>query len=107
SVELKQTLYNDLFKCGKKVTAKKLVSYLRENGIIDANEEADISGIDGDFTNKLANYKKFLEIFHVETLTYEQEQMAENIIFYSTVYGDSKKFLSERIKEEYGDKLNE
>lgn len=107
SVDLKQNIYTELFKKGKKVTAKSLIKYLRDNGKIDANEEPDISGIDGDFTNKLANYKKFTEIFGVQTLTYEQEQMAENIIFYSTVYGDSKEFLEERIREQYGNRLDD
>jgi CRISPR-associated endonuclease Csn1 len=48
-----------------------------------------------------------LEIFETDTLTYEQEQIAENIIYYSTIYGDSKKFLEERIRELYGEVLNE
>jgi CRISPR-associated endonuclease Csn1 len=106
-VELKQSIYNDVFKKGKKVTAKALIQYLKNIGEIDADEEAVISGIDGDFTNRLANYRKFVEIFEVPTLTYEQEQMAESIIFYSTVYGESKKFLEEKIRENYSDKLSE
>ena len=48
-----------------------------------------------------------MEIFETDTLTYEQEQIAENIIYYSTIYGDSKKFLEERIRELYGEVLNE
>ena len=71
------------------------------------SDEPALTGIDGDFTNRLDNYKKFLEIFETDTLTYEQEQIAENIIYYSTIYGDSKKFLEERIRELYGEVLNE
>ena len=33
--------------------------------------------------------------------------MSEQIIFWSTVYGDSRKFLKERIEEAYGDKLTQ
>ena len=62
----------------------------------------ELTGIDGDCVNRLANYKKFLEIFEVDTLTYAQEQMAEQIIYWSTVYGDSRKFLGDKIEEEYG-----
>lgn len=107
SVETKQDIYNKLFKKGKKVTAKAIVKYLKENGLVDNSDEPALTGIDGDFTNRLANYKKFLEIFETDTLTYEQEQIAENIIYYSTIYGDSKKFLEERIRELYGEVLNE
>lgn len=105
SVDLKQKIYNELFKKGKKVTGKKLKNYLLINGVIDKQDEVEISGIDGDFTNTLANYKKFMEIFEVDVLTHEQEQIAEKIIFWSTVYGDSKSFLREKIEEEYGDML--
>ncbi len=80
---------------------------MKNIGEIDATEETVVSGIDGDFTNRLANYKKFIEIFKVPTLTYEQEQIAEDIIFYSTVYGESKKFLEERIREKYNEELSE
>ena len=89
------------------MTAKAIVKYLKENGLVDNSDEPALEGIDGDFTNRLANYKKFLEIFETDTLTYEQEQIAENIIYYLTIYGDSKKFLEERIRELYGEVLNE
>lgn len=107
SVEQKQEIYNNLFKKGKKVTSKALIKFMKENAWIDNTDEPEISGIDGDFINKLANYKKFLEIFDTDTLTEEQERIAEEIIFYSTVYGDSRKFLEERIREKYQSILNE
>lgn len=107
SVELKQDLYRDLFIKGKKVTKKKLVQYLKINGIIEKEEESKISGIDGDFVNTLSNYKKFLEIFQVDILTYEQEQMAEQIVLWSTIYGDSKSFLREKIEDAYAEVLSQ
>lgn len=105
SVELKQDIYNHLFQKGKKVTGKDLKNYLKRNGLCDPDEEVEITGIDGDFVNRLANYKKFVEVFQTEQLTYEQTQIAEKIIFWSTVYGDSRKFLKEKIEEEYGQVL--
>lgn len=33
--------------------------------------------------------------------------MIEDIVFWCTVYGDSKKFLKDRIEEKYGNKLSE
>lgn len=106
-VLLKQAIYNDLFKKGKKVTQKKLKRYLIANGMIAKNEPIVLSGIDGDFTNTLANRKKFLDLFDTNTLTIKQEKIAENIINWSTVYGDSRKFLKERIEEVYGNVLSE
>ncbi len=105
-VSLKQDIYNHLFKKGKKVTAKKLIEYLKKNAHVENQAEIEITGIDGDFTNTLSNYAKFTAVFNTETLTFEQEKMAENIIFWSTVYGDSKSFLKERIQETYGDVLS-
>ena len=106
SVDLKQRIYNELFKTGKKVTAKGLKSFLERNSLCEVNEQISITGIDGDFTNRLANYAKFKEIFNTDELTYEQWNMAERIIKWSTIYGDSKKFLEDKIRTEYGDKLD-
>lgn len=106
SVELKQRIYNELFRNGKKVTGKAVVKYLKNIGAVSANEEPVITGIDGDFTNRRANYAKFADgVFKVETMTYEQEQIAENIIRWATLYGDTKSFLKEKINENYGDIL--
>lgn len=106
SVELKQSLYNNLFKTGKKVTAKGIKSYLERNGLCEPNEDINLTGIDGDFTNRLSNYAKFKGIFNTDELTYEQWNMAEKIIKWSTIYGDSKKFLEEKIRNEYSEKLD-
>lgn len=106
SVEMKQRLFDELFKKGKKVRQKDLIRYLQINGMASPGEDVEISGIDVDFKNTLSNYAKFCAIFQTETLTYEQEKLAENIIFWSTVYGDSKSFLKEKIEENYGNLLN-
>lgn len=106
SSKLKQEIYLELFATGKKVTAKKLESYLKVNGYVGKEDDIIISGIDGDFINRLANYGKFCEIFGVKVLNYEQERMAEKIIFWATVYGDTKSFLKEKIWEEFGEILD-
>lgn len=107
SPELKQRIYSDLFQGGRKITGKKLEQYLKINGHIDARQEVVISGIDQDFVNRRANYSKFQSVFETEILTYEQENIAEKIIFWSTIYGDTKKFLREKIQEKYGQVLSE
>lgn len=101
SVELKQDLYDQLFKKGKKVTQKKIKDHLIKNGYFKADDEIDLAGIDGDFKNTLANYAKFAEILGCEELTHSQVKMVEDIILWSTIYGDSKKFLKEKIEESY------
>lgn len=103
TVALKKQIFNDLLLKGKKVTGKKIVEYLKKKGLVNAEDEVEITGIDGDLTNTLASYAKFREVFETEILTYEQEKIAEKIIFWSTIYGDSKKFLRDKIQEEYKD----
>ena len=110
TVELKQGIYKDLFqKTGKRVTTKKLVSYINANGGYGEKiTDNDVSGFDkeaGGFIPTLANYKKFADIFKKETLTDREIQIAEDVVFYATVYGDSRKFLGEQLSEKYGAEL--
>lgn len=106
SVELKQKFFKEVFRKGKKIRQKDFVKYLEINGMIAPSENVEISGIDEDFKNTLSNYRKFCEIFEADVLTYDQEKIAEQIIFWCTVYGDSKKFLREKIEDNYADILN-
>lgn len=106
-VALKQSMFNDLFRNGKKVKAAAVKTYLKKEGIVANTADVELSGIDGDFTNTLANYAKFAAIFDTDTLTDKQKSMAEDIIFWSTVYGDSRSFLEEKIREVYGNELSE
>jgi len=106
-VDLKHDIYRDLFCKGKRITARKIRDYLVVRGIVSKKADLELSGIDGDFKSELTSYLRFREIFGVDVLTYEQEQMAEKIIFWSTIYGDARAFLKERLKEHYGDQLTE
>lgn len=103
--ELKQEIYRDLFCKEKKVTSKKIKEYLITRGVCSKKTGVEISGIDGDFKSSLSSYILFCEIFKVSVLSYEQEKMAEQIIFWATVYGDTKSFLKEKIEENCGDNL--
>lgn len=51
SVELKQKIYRDVFCRSRKVTQKKLKSYLIREGI--AGKNVELTGIDGDFKGSL------------------------------------------------------
>ena len=106
-VDLKQDIYRDLFCKGKRITVKKIREYLVVRGIIPKKADVELSGIDEAFNSELTSYLRFREIFGVDTLTFDQEQMAEKIIFWATIYGDARAFLRERIQENYGDRLSD
>lgn len=96
SVQLKQDIYNDLFKKYYKVTNKKLCDYLKSRNI--AFDE--ISGIDNDFKSSLKSYKDLVAY----NLTDEQK---EEIVKAITIFGDDKKLLKKRLKNEFGDCLSD
>lgn len=96
SVQLKQDIYNDIFKKYYKVTNKKLCDYLKSKNI----EFDEISGIDNDFKSSLKSYKDLLEY----DLTDEQKESVINAI---TVFGEDKKLLKKRLKNELGDYLSD
>jgi len=98
-VELKQEIFDGLFKKGKKVTRKKLAEFLLCRGIIV--DESQISGIDSTINNSLSSYGKFHAIFGDEIDTDAGIKKVEDIIFWCTVYGDSKHFLVQNIQERF------
>ncbi len=106
-VSVKQDIYNELFKRGKKVTCKQLYQYLLGRGLVKEGEIEQITGIDITINNYLATYGKFKNILGEELDTDDGRNMVEKIVFWCTVYGDSKKFLREQIEEKYGEKLNQ
>lgn len=96
SAQLKQDIYNDVFKKYYKVTNKKLCDYLKSRNI----EFDEISGIDNDFKSSLKSYKDLLEY----DLTDEQK---ESVIKAITIFGEDKKLLRKRLKNELGDYLSD
>lgn len=94
SVELKQRLYEDLFERYRKVTMKRLKSYLVNEGIMDKSVE--ISGIDGDFKASLRAFHDFKEkLTGTELSDSEKEELIQNI----TLFGEDKKLLKKRLKK--------
>lgn len=104
-VEVKQDLYSDLFKKGKKVTKKKIASYLIGKGLITENQIEQISGIDVTVNSSLSTYAKFYALFGEKMEQDSYKKMAEEIVEWCTIYGDVKKFLEQKINECYGDVL--
>ncbi len=103
SVELKQDIYKNVFQKGKRVTKKQLCKYLYTRGVIEAEEQ--VTGIDVTINSALTTYGKFKAIFGDDMSKDSVQKMVEDIVFWCTVYGDSKKFLKDRIEEKYGEKL--
>lgn len=94
STELKQELYENLFKRNRKVTKKKLVNYLVTNGI--AGRDVEITGVDGDFKSSLKSYHDFKEKLTGAELT-ENDQ--ERLILNITLFGDDKALLKKRVRK--------
>ena len=93
-VEVKKKIYNELFLTGNPVTTKKIKSFYKKEFGIDV----EVSGIDGDFKNKMDSYSKIKSILgDVES----NMEMAENIILWSTVLGSEKKMLRKKIETNY------
>lgn len=107
SVELKQNIYNNLFLEGKKVKQKQLLNYLFGQGHIGSVDTASVEGIDGDFTNSLSSYGKFLGVFGEAMKLDDMKAMVEDIIFWGTIYGEDKKFLKKRILDKYEGKVTD
>lgn len=93
-VEVKKKIYNELFLTGNPVTTKKIKSFYKKEFGIDV----EVSGIDGDFKNKMDSYSKIKSILgDVES----NMEMVENIILWSTVLGSEKKMLRKKIETNY------
>ncbi len=96
SVELKQQLYEEVFCRYRKVTVKKLKKYLKCQGIADDN--TDISGIDGDFKAQLTSYHDFKEKLTGVSLS---QKAKEEIILNIVLFGEDKKLLKQRLKKRF------
>ena len=96
SVELKQKIYEEVFCRYRKVTLKKLKKYLKCRGIADEN--VDISGIDGDFKAQLTSYHDFKEKLTGVSLS---QKAKEEIILNIVLFGEDKKLLKKRLKKRF------
>lgn len=105
SVGLKQLIYSELFKKGKRVTRKSIVKLLMAQGAL--SDENQLSGIDININNSLSTYGKFKSILGDKIEEDFYKHMIEEIVFWGTVYGDSKAFVKDKIREKYQSYLSE
>lgn len=102
SVEDKQNIYNLFFLKGKKVSRKKILSYFQSQGVIGEEDTDLLTGMEEGFTCTLTSYSRFRDVVGDAIDTWEYQQMAEQIIFWGTVYSGDRKLLAELITEKYG-----
>lgn len=99
-VDLKKKIFTELFQTNKRVTGKALRTYLKTEGI--QAEVEDLSGFDQNFKSSLSSYLDMKKIFGEEIRKYSVQQMAENLILWSTLYGDAPDMLKQVIRNRYG-----
>ncbi len=105
SVELKQDIFNSLFKNNKQVTCKKLLSHLNSNGY--NLKKDDLSGFDGNFKSSLSSYidlKNYIFGDNIDKL--QIYNLAEKIILWITLYGDDSKLLKRVLQKNCSEQLN-
>lgn len=95
--KLKQQIYKDCFMKGKRVTKKQLYSYLAAQNAIHSEEQ--LTGIDKNINNSLSSYGKMYAIFGERLKEDAILAAAEDIIYWGTIFGDSKKMLKQRLKK--------
>lgn len=99
SVELKQKMFETLFKKKKSVKRKDIAAFLKAEGM--EAEPDEITGIDLAIKASLASYHDFRKIFGDDVDKYSVQQMIEQIIGWITVYGDEAKMLWRIIRQNY------
>ena len=101
SIETKQDIYHELFeKTGKKVTESSLMKYLKSHSLVTSDDDK-VSGIDNGFNAYLSSVGKFRGVFGEDFDKESVRKMVENIILWAVTYGDDKKFLRARIRDNY------
>lgn len=96
--DLKQKIYQDLFCHHLKVTKKRMIHYLKKEGIYEKVEAEDISGIDGDFKSSLKSMLSFKQIQFDAPVT---EDVMEDIIRDITLFGEDPVLLKKRLSVKY------
>ena len=95
-VEVKQKIYDDVFKRYQRVTGKRVKEYLVREGII--TKEQELSGFDQNFKSSLKAYHDIKQIAGNVALS---EMQQEDIIKDITLFADSQKMLQRRLRLKY------
>ena len=93
--ELKQKIYTECFMKGKRVTRKQLCNYLVAQGYIKSDEQ--VTGIDININSSLSSYGKMFAIFGERLKEDVIRKIAEEIIYWGTIFSDSKKMFRKHL----------
>lgn len=93
--ELKQKIYTECFMKGKRVTKKQLCNYLVAQGYIKSDEQ--VTGIDININSSLSSYGKMFAIFGERLKEDAIRKVAEEIIYWGTIFSDSKKMFRKHL----------
>ncbi len=102
--QLKDAIFEDLFKKQKRVSVKKIKDYLVSNGHVAADDQ--ITGIDISVKSSLKSYHAFVEKLGKDFVINHKPQI-EDIIRYITLFGDDAKLLRKRLKKHYGNLMSD
>lgn len=94
-VDVKNELYENLFKVYRRVTVKKIKDYLTARGRLQAGDE--LSGIDETIKSSLKSYHDFKKLLDAKTLS---ESNVEDIIKHAA-YTEDKRRMRKWLKENY------
>lgn len=94
-LDVKNELYENLFKVYRRVSVKKIKDYLTARGRLQAGDE--LSGIDVTIKSSLNSYHDFKKLLDSKTLS---ESDVEDIILHAA-YTEDKKRMRKWLKEKY------
>lgn len=96
-VEVKQSLYHDLFERKRKVRRKDITEYLISNNILGKGQEDSVSGIDQEIKSSLSSYFSFRRLMENGTLS---EEDVEKIIERAS-YAEDKSRVAKWLTKNY------
>lgn len=105
-VKIKQAIYKELFEKGKKVRRKDIEKLLISEGILSQDNTAALSGIDIEINSSLSSWGKLKAVFGEHLKEDKYRNIAEDIIYLCTIYGDDKPELKRLLTEKYASELH-
>ena len=94
---LKQKIYNECYLLNEKMSKNKLKKILKLNNLFDDIEITGVDELNASLKSHIDMYKILGEDFKKDSY----KELAENVIFWITVYNGDKKMILEKITEVY------
>lgn len=98
-IDLKEDLFEKIFRNNKRVTRKMVSDFLKSEGFRFDKEE--LTGFDKDFKSNLKSYIDMKYIFEREISTIEDIKMVEDLILFITLYKADIQMLKRVIRKKY------